>query len=332
MRKAIISLFLLVAACCTSAAEPPTFTFDIRINIADDHEVHLAATVPDRTSHQLQVNDDLGLELRVEAPASDRRWLTAALTDRNSEVRKRFVLMDWPLRDQALWQPQWISFSVCGDRYIMLQGAAPGRCADLQPMATADRMVGACGTRGFLCFGPYEAMPAKIESSARLAPSSEPGVPLRVRGRVIGPDGRPRAGVIVYGYQTDQHGIYPPVVPPRSSVSNFHGRLRGWVKTDANGRYMFDTIRPGSYGGNPEHIHMHIIEPGCATYIIDDLNFEGDPNLLALTPEQLRIMTPGHGGSGVTQLRQRGAGWEVTRDIHLGAGIADYVACGAATP
>jgi protocatechuate 3,4-dioxygenase beta subunit len=130
--------------------------------------------------------------------------------------------------------------------------------------------------------------------------------------------------VIVYGYQTDRNGIYPPVFPPRSSASNFHGRLRGWVRTDARGRYTFDTIRPGSYGGNPEHVHLHVIEPGCATYIIDDQWFADDPNYLALAPAQ---RPPGHGGSGIGTLERRGKGWYVERDIHLGEGIQGYEPC-----
>jgi protocatechuate 3,4-dioxygenase beta subunit len=158
---------------------------------------------------------------------------------------------------------------------------------------------------------------------------SEPGVPLRVTGSVLDADGRPRAGVIVYGYQTDRHGIYPQVVPPRTNSSNYHGRLRGWVRSDARGRYTFDTIRPGSYGGNPEHIHMHVIEPGCATYIIDDLIFRDDPNYLQLQPAQRQSETHGKGGSGVTTLRRRGEGWEVTRDIHLGEDIPGYGSCAA---
>lgn len=327
MRTPFVPLALFGFFGVVRAAEPPGFSFDIRVNIADQREVHLAATVPDRTTHLLQVDDTLGLELRIETMAGSGRWITAVLLDRNGNGNRRLVLSDWPLRDQELWQPQWVSFSVCGGRFIAVRGAAPGRCADLPPMATPGRLLGGCGTTGNICLGPYEDMPATITSRERLAPASEPGVPLRVTGRVLGADGRPRAGVIVYGYQTDRRGIYPPVAPPRSSSSNYHGRLRGWVRSDAQGRYTFDTIRPGSYGGNPEHIHMHVVEPGCATYSIDDLIFAGDPNFLRLSPQQRQSETHGKGGSGVTTPRRRGQGWEVTRDIHLGEDIPDYRPC-----
>lgn len=307
------------------AAEPQSLSFDVRINLADQREVRVAATVPDRTSHLLQVDDRLAVELRIEAQAADRRWVTASLIDRSGN--RRLVLSDWPLRGQEISTPQWLSFSVCGDRYIAVRGAAPGLCADLLPMQKPDRLLGACGSTGSLCAGPYEGMPTKISSHERIAPATEAGVPLRVSGRVLGTDGKPRAGIIVYAYQTDRRGIYPPVVPPRSNASNFHGSLRGWVRSDANGRYTFDTIRPGGYGGNPQHIHMHVIEPGCASYIIDDLIFADDPDFLRMTPEQRQSETSGKGGSGVTRLQSRGEGWAVTRDIHLGQQIQDYKAC-----
>jgi protocatechuate 3,4-dioxygenase beta subunit len=222
---------------------------------------------------------------------------------------------------------EWLSFSVCGDRIITLRDAPPGRCADLPPMARPDRLLGQCGTAGNMCMGPYEGLPASITSRERIAPASEPGEPLTVTGRVLDADGRPRAGVIVYGYQTDSHGVYPRAFPPRSNASNFQGRLRGWARSDARGRYTFDTIRPGSYGGNPEHIHMHVIEPGCATYAIDDLIFAGDANFLRLTPQQQQGVTPGVGGPGTGTLRRKGAGWEVTRDIHLGEKVPQYEPC-----
>lgn len=309
-----------------SAAEPSSLGFDVRVNIADQREVRLSLTVPDQTTHLLQVDGDTGMELRIEAPSWGGRWVTAALTDRSNSNR-RIVLMDWPLRGPELAHAQWVSFSICGERYIMLRDTAPGRCSDLLPMAKPDRWLGACGTGGNLCIGPYEALPTVITSHERIAPMSEPGVALRVTGRVLDGSGRPRAGIIVYGYQTDRLGVYPPVVPPRASGSNYHGRLRGWVRSDAQGRYTFDTIRPGSYGGNPEHIHMHVIEPGCATYIVDDLIFDDDPNFLRLTPAQRQSEIQGKGGPGVTKLRRRGEGWEVTRDIHLGQDIQDYKPC-----
>lgn len=325
--RALASCLLLSIGGLAGAAEPPGQTFDIRVNFSDQREVHLAATVPDLTAHSLQIDARLGVKLSITAMQRGGRWIAATLLDISGESPRTLLVADWPWQPDEPWHVQWVSFSVCGERLIALRDAAPGRCADLPPMARPDKPLGRCGAGGLMCMGPYEGMPAVIGSHERIAPADEPGVPLTVSGVVRGQDGKPRAGIIVYGYQTNSKGEYPRVVPARSFASQFQGRLRGWARTDAQGRYIFDTIRPGSYGGNPEHIHMHVIEPGCATYQIDDLIFDDDPNLLALKPEQRAGYETAHGGLGITRLRRKGAGWEVTRDIRLGQNIEGYAPC-----
>lgn len=95
------------------------------------------------------------------------------------------------------------------------------------------------------------------------------------------------------------------------------------MKTDEQGRYHFDTIRPAGYPDTniPQHVHMHVIEVGRCTYYIDDIHFEDDPRL---TPAQKRQLNAGRGGSGLAMPRREDGGWVVTRDIVLGAGIPGY--------
>jgi len=151
--------------------------------------------------------------------------------------------------------------------------------------------------------------------------------PLLITGRVTGSDGRPRAGIIVYAYHTDRLGIYRPPVPPRSQASYDHGQLRGWARTDAEGRYTFETIRPGSYPHtkNPQHVHMHIIEPGCLTYFIKELQFSDDPVRKGMTEEELKDQED----AAIETPRKTAKGWEVTRDIRLGENVKDYGPCSA---
>jgi protocatechuate 3,4-dioxygenase beta subunit len=124
--------------------------------------------------------------------------------------------------------------------------------------------------------------------------------------------GAPAANVIVYAYHTNQAGLYPP-------AGNRHGRLRGWALTDSQGRYRFDTIRPGAYPERnvAEHVHMHVIEPGIGTYYIDNLEFEDDP---------LNQRRPGEdrGGDGLTLPQRRDGLWFARRDIALGRNIPGY--------
>lgn len=163
----------------------------------------------------------------------------------------------------------------------------------------------------------FAGMPAEIGPTARIAPEGEPGEAMRIEGVVRTPDGRPAAGVVVYAYHTDAGGVYP-------RAATRHGRLRGWSRTGADGRYLFTTIRPGPYPGRstPEHVHMHVVEPGRATYWIDDIVFTDDA---LLTPERRREMSRGRGGPGVaTPRREPDGAWVVRRDIVLGREVPGW--------
>lgn len=171
------------------------------------------------------------------------------------------------------------------------------------------------------CEWVFVGMPEQIPASARIAPATQPGRPLVIEGTVRDLEGASVAGVIVYAYHTDSGGIYP-----RGDVR--HGRLRGWAKSDQDGGYRFVTIRPGAYpgGSEPQHVHMHVIEPGRGTYPIADINFEDDPLLTVEFKQRSR----GHGGSGICTPRQDSAGvWHVRRDIVLGFKVPGY---GSAAP
>ncbi len=163
----------------------------------------------------------------------------------------------------------------------------------------------------------FVGQPDTIGSSGRIAAETEPGEPLLISGQVRDGAGQPVAGIIVYAYQTDASGIYP-------KSTTRHGRLRGWARSDADGRYRFHTIRPAAYPGRqvPQHVHLHVIEPGKATYYIDDLTFTDDP---LLTAGHRRDPEGRRGGSGIADPRRTDAGgWEARRDIVLGANIPGY--------
>ena len=177
------------------------------------------------------------------------------------------------------------------------------------------------------CEVPLLGLPAHPPAVAQLAPEEEPGGPLRLTGRVLDAAGRPRTGIIVYAHQTDQNGVYPEERLSRNPGIRRHGRLRAWASSDAEGRYTFLTIRPGSYPGTtmPQHIHLYVIEPGCALYYIDDVLFRDDPHL---TPAVARKADHGRGGSGIVTPQWVGSGsWQAQRDITLGRNIPGYTAC-----
>lgn len=177
------------------------------------------------------------------------------------------------------------------------------------------------------CDAVFTGLPASIGVEGRMSPAGEPGVPMVLEGTVRTAAGQAAAGIVVYGYQTDAKGLYPSAPGLQGSAAR-HGRLRGWARTDAQGRYRFLTIRPAGYPNTdiPEHIHLHVIEPGRCTYYIDDVVFEDDPRL---TPRQRAAHDRGRGGSGVSKpMRDASGTWHSRRDITLGAGISDYATCG----
>jgi protocatechuate 3,4-dioxygenase beta subunit len=182
------------------------------------------------------------------------------------------------------------------------------------------------------CEAVFEGKPAELASLARIAPAGEPGEPMRVSGRVLAADGQPRENVIVYAYHTDARGIYPLPSKSHGRASDRHGRLRSWAISDRDGRYAFETIRPASYPSRsiPAHIHMHVIEPGCATYYIDDIQFTDDPLLSEAARSRPREARAG--GGIVTPVRRGPTGeWSVVRDIRLGINIPNYPDCGKGT-
>jgi protocatechuate 3,4-dioxygenase beta subunit len=118
---------------------------------------------------------------------------------------------------------------------------------------------------------------ATASPRAVIAGADEPGARLLVRGRLFAPDGeRPAAGTILYAYQTDATGIY-------SRDRSAPPRLRGFMKTDADGRFEYETIRPGSYPGSTiaAHVHHHAWGGGWPAQWIGELNFADDPFVTA---------------------------------------------------
>jgi protocatechuate 3,4-dioxygenase beta subunit len=121
--------------------------------------------------------------------------------------------------------------------------------------------------------------PNNVAAAARIAPAGEPGTPLVVRGRILQSDGKkPAANVIVFAYQTDAKGVY--------NHNNARGwRLRGWARTDAQGRFEFQTIRPASYPNTrtPAHIHLTVEGPGLPRRWTPEIHFRDDPLAARMT-------------------------------------------------
>lgn len=165
------------------------------------------------------------------------------------------------------------------------------------------------------CDAAFERDAATLQWQTRMAPTTEPGEPMRVEGRVLQSDRQsPAANVTIYAWQTNVDGLYANGTS-ETEWSRLHGRLRGWVKTGSDGRYGFDTIKPSPYPGltMPAHIHLAIVEPGKPVYYVDDIVFDGEFGVTAAyrASQELR------GGSGIVMVRQQAGRWVAQRDIIL---------------
>ena len=95
-------------------------------------------------------------------------------------------------------------------------------------------------------------------------------------GQVLGPDGRPLAGMRIEIWQCDANGRYHhPDDPGRGPLdANFQGF--GHTVTDAEGRCRFRTIRPVEYPGRTPHIHV-AVRPEWDPPFVTQLYVRGDP-------------------------------------------------------
>ena len=126
---------------------------------------------------------------------------------------------------------------------------------------------------------------------------------IRIQGTVYQRDGKtPVEGVILYVYHTNRKGIYELSKDPKGYEKR-HGQYRGWIKTDADGRFEFRTFRPAAYpdGREPEHIHLYIKEEGKIPYHADSYWFNDDPMLT----KSERASMKNRAGSGIISLQKR---------------------------
>ncbi len=174
--------------------------------------------------------------------------------------------------------------------------------------------------------------PANLSSKLAIFPERTAVERVRIHGTVYESDGKtPAKNVVMYFYQTDETGVYSKRGDePRNSYAWWHGKQRGFLKTNERGEYELDTIKPAPYPSRdePAHIHAGVKAPSQKRdYSIADFVFADDellsPAFWKNTADWWRSMgvyqNPNYGG---LKLTKNGAGiWEGKRDITL---FAEY--------
>ncbi|MGB0871421.1 MAG: hypothetical protein ACPGSD_17660 [Flavobacteriales bacterium] len=128
-------------------------------------------------------------------------------------------------------------------------------------------------TKDYYGEGPfYTANPPNIVNN-QLASTTEVGTKIIVKGRIYNLDcSEYIPNTIVDVWHANDDGAY----------DNSGYNLRGKTTSDANGYYVFETIKPGKYlngsSYRPSHIHFKISPPGFPT-VTTQLYFEGDTSI-----------------------------------------------------
>lgn len=171
------------------------------------------------------------------------------------------------------------------------------------------------------CEAIYEWGDKNLSPVDTLPDFREEGPKLKITGTIYQKDGKtPAKDVILYIYHTDQKGVYP-TRGHETGWAKRHGYLRGWIKTGADGKYAFYTLKPATYPdrSEPAHIHATVKEPGLNEYYLDDYLFENDPLL-----ENAKLNEYPRGGFGIVSLKRENTLLIAKRDIILGLNIPDY--------
>jgi protocatechuate 3,4-dioxygenase beta subunit len=135
---------------------------------------------------------------------------------------------------------------------------------------------------------PQYSAPEDAASRVVIAGRDEPGERLVVTGRTL--DGKkPVAGVSLYVFHTDSQGRYAPDVDNRAG--EYKPRLHGALRTDAEGRYEYETTRPGSYDNGPAHVHYIVSARGYQPLLIA-LQFEDDPIVIEMRKAGKPFLNP----------------------------------------
>ncbi len=120
--------------------------------------------------------------------------------------------------------------------------------------------------------GPFFKKGAPNNKDMRIA--GEPGMGLRVAGKVMDTRGNAVPGARLDLWHADYKGIY-----------DVHGyRFRTKLAIDSGTDYEVQTVMPGHYPDRPaQHIHYLVTAPGCKPlvtqlYFATDPFFEGDPD------------------------------------------------------
>lgn len=158
-------------------------------------------------------------------------------------------------------------------------------------------------------------MPKSLTATMKITDSDTQSERMIITGKILKKDKKtPYANVILYAFHTDTKGEYSKKGNEKG-VQKWHGSHHGWCKTDQNGNYRIETIRPASYPNSsaPAHIHAALKLPDNTNpFHINDFMFKDDPLL-----NKTHTVEREKGGSGIVDVTKTNGIWIGKRDIVL---------------
>lgn len=204
----------------------------------------------------------------------------------------------------------------CGQKQFQQKNTVPAT----QDTEKAIAVGGPCDN----CNIMFEGMPPldRINSETTIAGNAEPGERMEISGMVYLKDGKtPAKDIVLYAYHTNAAGLYQP--SDTQTLGRRNGRLRGWVKTNSEGKFSIASIRPAPYPQEkmPAHIHFLVKEPKKTVYYIDEVWFTDDK----LVTEKLQQAAEKRGGDLIIALTKNDKSvWLGNLTITLGLNIPGY--------
>ncbi|WJJ95410.1 hypothetical protein [Algibacter luteus] len=136
---------------------------------------------------------------------------------------------------------------------------------------------------------------------------------LKITGTIYESDGvTPAKNVLLFIHHTDENGNFE--LKRQNKKRYVHHR--GWVKTDADGKYTFYTFIPGNYiySNELKQILPIVKEPNKPEYKIETFLFDDDPLLTGKCRTKVEETNPNR----ILKLNKKEGLFEATRDIVLG--------------
>lgn len=118
--------------------------------------------------------------------------------------------------------------------------------------------------------GPYFHIGLSRPGTNCLAGADTPGQHIVIQGQVTDGDGVAVPDALVEIWQADAAGVYRG-----GDGDAFRGAGRCGV--DADGRFVFETVKPGAVDGQAPHVNVAVFARGLLTHLYTRIYFDDEP-------------------------------------------------------